>query len=384
VVANVVGRSAFGAHPFLSLPPFEVASIWEYPLYAGLGLLAALTGVAFFRALYATEDAIDRLWRGPEWLRPGVGGIALGILLLALPEMYGVGYPTLEAAIRGSYAAWFLVLLLGGKILATSLTIGIGGSGGVFAPSLFMGAVLGTAYGQVVHRLIPGLTGSAGAYGLVGMGAVFAAAARAPITSALVIFELTGEYRIILPLLFAIALSTSISNLITRDTIYTLKLKRRGVDLGRDRTGNPMELITVGEAMEPIPEPLRSDQSLSDVVWRFAGRGSDALPVVDRGGHYLGAIVYRQVEEAVRDNALDVPVGTSAREIPTVTASQTLAQALAVLVPEDLPGIPVLDAGRLSVVGWLNHGAVLRAYQARLSTGVGTGEGRRGRGVSSS
>ena len=136
--------------------------------------------------------------------------------------------------------------------------------------------------------------------------------------------------------------------------------------------------------MEPIPEPLRSDQSLSDVVRRFAGRGSNALPVVDKGGHYLGAIVYRQVEEAVRDNALDVPVGTSAREIPTVTASQTLAQALAVLVPEDLPGIPVLDAGGLSVVGWLNHGAVLRAYQSRLSTGVGTGEGQRGRDVSSS
>jgi len=377
VVADVVGRAAFGAHPFLSLPPFEVASVWEYSLYAGLGLVAALTGVAFSRALYATEDVVDRLWRGPDWLRPGVGGIALGLLLLALPQMYGVGYPALEGAIRGGNATWLLLLLLGGKIVATSLTIGIGGSGGVFAPSLFMGAMLGTAYGQIAHRLLPGITGPAGAYGLVGMGAVFAAAARAPITSALIIFELTGEYRIILPLLLAIALSTSIANLLTKDTIYTLKLRRRGVVLAGSKTENPMEVITVGEAMQAVPHPLRSDQPLGDAVRRFTEEGREALPVVDPAGLYRGALTQRQVEEAVRDNAQEVPVGNLAQEMPTVTAGQTLAQALAVLIPHDLSGVPVLDAGGTSVVGWLSHRAVLRAYQARLENGRGPRAGAR-------
>jgi chloride channel protein, CIC family len=120
-------------------------------LYAGLGLCAALVGVACVRVLYGVEDVADRLWRGPEWARPVVGGGVLGLLLLGLPQMYGVGYPVLERAIRGEYVLGFLVVLLVGKILATSLTIGIGGSGGVFAPSLFMGAMLGTAYGQLMQ-----------------------------------------------------------------------------------------------------------------------------------------------------------------------------------------------------------------------------------------
>ena len=155
VVANVIGRAVFGSAAFLSLPPFALTSLSEYVLYAGLGLCAALVGVAFVRVLYGVEDIADRLWRGPEWARPVVGGGVLGLLLLGLPQMYGVGYPVLERAIRGEYVLGFLVVLLVGKILATSLTIGIGGSGGVFAPSLFMGAMLGTAYGQLMQWALP-------------------------------------------------------------------------------------------------------------------------------------------------------------------------------------------------------------------------------------
>jgi len=211
VMANVIGRAAFGSQAFLHLPPFHLQSYTEYVLYAVLGVIAAVVGVGFVRVLYGMEDVLDRLWRWPEWLRPAVGGIVLGLLLLALPQMYGVGYPVLQRAIGGHYVVWFLVILLIGKVVATSLTISIGGSGGVFAPSLFMGAMLGTAFGILVHHLFPGSTGPAGAYGLVGMGTVFAGAARAPITAVLIIFELTGEYRIILPLMFAIVLAAGTS-----------------------------------------------------------------------------------------------------------------------------------------------------------------------------
>ena len=226
--ADIIGRAAFGSHPFLALPSFQLRSPVEYPLYAGLGVVAGLVGVAFIRVLYGMEDLADRIWRGPEWLRPAAGGLVLGLVLLALPELYGVGYPPLEHAIRGDYVVWLLLALLAGKVIATSLTIAIGGSGGVFAPSLFMGAMLGSAYGVGVHHLLPGGTGPAGAYGLVGMGAVFAGAARAPITAVIIIFELTGDYRIILPLMFAIVLAAGISNRLSRGTIYTLKLRRRG------------------------------------------------------------------------------------------------------------------------------------------------------------
>ena len=180
------------------------------------------------------EDIADRIWNGrPDWLRPAAGGVLLGLLLLAVPEMYGVGYPVLALAISGHYVVLALLGLLAAKILATSLTMWIGGSGGVFAPSLFMGAMLGSAYGAIAHDLVPGLAVAAGAYGLVGMGAVFAASARAPITAVLIIFELTGDYRIILPLMIAIVVATALSNALTRDTIYTLKLRRRGIDIER-------------------------------------------------------------------------------------------------------------------------------------------------------
>jgi CIC family chloride channel protein len=228
VTASVLARSMLGDVAFLQLPRFSVDHLVQYPVFAVLGILAGVLGVVFSRVLYAIEDACDAVWRGPEWARPAVGGVLLGGVLLLLPQMYGVGYPVLETAVGGGYALGFLLLLLVGKMVACSLTIGIGGSGGVFAPSLFVGAMFGAAFGTVAHALLPGSAGPAGAYALVGMGAVFAGSARAPITAVVILFELTREYSIILPLMLAIVLATGVSHLLSRDTIYTRKLLRRG------------------------------------------------------------------------------------------------------------------------------------------------------------
>ncbi|MEO7195679.1 MAG: chloride channel protein, partial [Pseudonocardiaceae bacterium] len=180
VTSAVIGQAVFGKQPFLPLPAFHLSSPVEFGTYALLGLLAGAVGIGFIKTLYGIEDLVDKLWRGPEWLRPAVGGVLLGGLLLALPQLYGVGYPVLTGALTSHYLLWFLAILLVGKMLATSLTIAIGGSGGVFAPSLFVGAMAGTAFGQLAHAALPGLVGSPGAYGIVGMGAVFAATSRAP------------------------------------------------------------------------------------------------------------------------------------------------------------------------------------------------------------
>ena len=152
VTASVIGRAALGNEPFLRLPAFAVENLSQYLLFAALGLVAGGVGAAFTRILYWIEDACDWAWRGPEWLRPAVGGLVLGLVLLLLPQMYGVGYPVLGNSIAGKYTVSFLVVLLIGKMIATSLTIGIGGSGGVFAPSLFIGAMLGSGYGQIMHH----------------------------------------------------------------------------------------------------------------------------------------------------------------------------------------------------------------------------------------
>jgi CIC family chloride channel protein len=365
VTADVIGRAAFGPAAFLSLPPFALRSLAEYGLYAGLGLCAAVVGVGFIRVLYGLEDLADRLWRGPEWLRPAVGGLALGLLLLALPQMYGVGYPVLEQAIRGQYAVGLLLLFLVGKMLATSLTIAIGGSGGVFAPGLFIGAMLGTAYGGVMHAIWPELVGPAGAYGLVGMGAVFAAAARAPMTAVIIIFELTGEYQIILPLMFAIALAAGIGNLLSRDTIYTLKLWRRGIDISRSVARTLMHTLTVGEAMRPVPSSVEQRVPLGEIIGRFGEDGTEAIPVVDGSGRYRGAVLAREVERSLRDGDGHVTVADVARELPTLRADEDLEHALAVLVRADAPGLPVVDSAHDAVIGWLTHADVLRLYHER-------------------
>ena len=375
LVADVIGRAAFGSHPFLTLPGFQLRSPLEYPLYAGLGVLAALVGVAFIRVLYGSEDVADRLWRGPEWLRPAAGGLLLGLVLLVLPELYGVGYPPLENAIHGRYVVWLLLALLAGKILASSLTIAIGGSGGVFAPALFMGAMLGSAYGAGVHHLLPGVAAPAGAYGLVGMGAVFAAAARAPITAVIIIFELTGDYRIILPLMFAVVLATAVSHFLSGDTIYTLKLRRRGVDVMRGHGPNLMQLLRVGDAMQPLPGAVEAETPLDQVIALLGNAPSDGLPVVDADGANRGIVTSQQVERALREGALDATAGDLAQDAAPLTADQTLEQALGALLHAG-SGLPVTDPDDGTPAGWLTHLDVLRAYNAELERGAAGSGGR--------
>ena len=183
MVADVVSQQFLGAAPFLSGFPSGIAlgHARNYLLVALLAVVAALLGLAFKNVLYKTEDVCDRLWRHrPEWARPAVGGVALGLLLLAVPQLYGVGYPVMYKAVAGSYALWFLVVLVFTKMVATSLTIGIGGSGGVFAPSLFIGATSGMAFGEVVNHLFGPGAGQPALYAVVAMGAVFTSAARRP------------------------------------------------------------------------------------------------------------------------------------------------------------------------------------------------------------
>jgi CIC family chloride channel protein len=366
VLADIVGRVAFGDRAFLTLPAFQLTSLWEYLLYAGLGLVAGLAGVLFTRVLYGVEDLIDRVWKGPEWARPAVGGMVLGLLLLALPQLYGVGYPVLEEAVRGGFATWLLLALLGGKVLATSLTIGIGGSGGVFAPALFMGAMLGTAYGQAMHLAFPQVTGPAGAYGLVAMGAVFAGAARAPGTAALIIFELTDQYSIILPLLLAVAVATGVSNLLTKDTIYTLKLRRRGIDILRPGTAALLEDLTIADAMQPAPEALLDQLSLGEVIDRFQRVKRETSPVIDARGQYLGTVTSERVAEGLRAQGLAATVGRIELDTVAVRVNQPLEQALAAFARREAQELPVLDAEARTVVGWLTYRDVLRAYKQRL------------------
>ena len=259
MIADLVSRQFAGSAPFLSgLPPgIALHHLSSYLLIAALAVIAALIGLAFAKILYATEDLCDKVWGNrPEWARPAAGGIALGLLLLALPQMYGVGYPVLYQAVGGSYALWFLIVLAAGKIIACSLTIGIGGSGGVFAPSLFIGATSGMAFGEIAGHLLGPAAGQPALYAVVAMGAVFASAARAPLTSVASVVEMTGDYTLTLPVMLAVAIATATSRALSYGTIYTTKLLRRGTDIDHPPSADPFEDLTAADAMHPFPAPL--------------------------------------------------------------------------------------------------------------------------------
>lgn len=359
VTASVIGRAAFGNAPFLHLPTFGLTHLSQYLLFALLGILAGVVGAMFTRLLYLIEDACDWAWHGPEWLRPAVGGFVLGGLLLVLPEMYGVGYPVLRNSIFGRYALGFLVILLIGKIVATSLTIGIGGSGGVFAPSLFIGAMLGSAFGILAHQVTPGTAGPIGPFVLVGMGAVFAGAARAPITAVVILFELTGEYTIILPLMTAIVLATTVSHLLSKDSIYTLKLRRRGIDLDNSPRASAIMTATVAEVMEPLGRNLSEDDTLIEAAIALSSAPHGQLPVVDRSGSYQGIVTARAVADALSDGEHDQAHVASILEVVTPVKANDRLNTTLVALENARNAIPVLDEDHTRLVGWLTHQRVL-------------------------
>ncbi|MGH7758043.1 MAG: chloride channel protein, partial [Candidatus Dormibacteria bacterium] len=282
-------------------------------------------------------------WGGrPQWCRPAVGGFALGGLLLALPQLYGIGYPVVDKAVTGQYVLWFLLLLTVAKIAAASLTIGIGGSGGVFGPSLFIGAMGGTAFGVVAEHLFGPAVGSPAIYGLIAMGAVFAAAAQAPLTALASVAEMTGNFTLLLPIMLAVGLAAGVSKRLTYGTIYTTKLLRRGTDIERPRPSSMLQVLTVAEVMQRL-SPL--DGSASLVV----GGGSEARP--------------GRLPTAWAPSGAEI---TDRQRPQALFANETLEQALRQLVLYGPAGLPVISGDGGSVIGWVTNGDVIRAMADRI------------------
>jgi chloride channel protein, CIC family len=346
VTADVISRAIFGSAPFFTQIPHDliVTSDTTYLLVAVLALCAGLIGLGFKTVLYGMEDRVDALWRGrPEWARPAVGGIALGLLLLALPQMYGVGYPVMDSVIAGHVVVGLVVLFLLGKVIATSLTLSIGGSGGVFAPSLFIGAMAGMAFGDAVHALFGPSVGPPALYAVVAMGGVFAGAAQAPLTAIASVLEMTGNFGITIPVMLVCGVSSAVSKQLSYGSVYTTKLLRRGIDIERPKTANVLQSLTVADVMQPVAS-LNGDASLlspGEAAERAWGAGDD------RWSELAGTV-------------------SEVREPQELFGEETLEQALRQLTMYGHAGLPVLSDDRRSVQGWITRQGVLRALARNL------------------
>ncbi len=244
----MIARHFLGNFPAFMSPAYDLVSAAELPLYFLMGLLIGAAAIGYVKLLYRSEDLFGA-WDFPDYLKPAIGGLVVGLVLRYFPEIYGSGLPAVESALWVRFSWQLLLTLFFGQLLANCATLGSGGSGGVFAPSLYMGAMLGGAFGSFTHSMFPDWTAGSGAYAMVGMAAFFAATAKAPTTSILILFEMTNDYRIMLPLMAATVGSVYVSHRLSPLSVYTLKLHRRGVSFPH---GDDHERAMV-ETPPPIP-----------------------------------------------------------------------------------------------------------------------------------
>jgi len=377
VIATVIARQHLGNFPAFQVAPHDLVSIWELPLYVLLGGAAALVGVMFIKGLYSLENFWERV-PVPEWLRAVLGGAVIGGVAIFLPHIMGVGYEHIERVLNWNKNGLpldmgflgFLLLLVVAKIFATGTTIGSGGSGGIFAPSLFIGACLGGAFGLLANVLLPAdMVASPSAYALVAMGALVAATTHAPLTAILIVFELTDRHTIILPLMLSCILSHFIATRLSRESIYTLKLVRRG---SRFAAGTEVEIMTgtqVSALTHPVGQTLSPSTPLPVIVERVLSGGHLQQYVTDASGRLLGVITMEEVTTIIRDEdslrQLLVAQDMMHPPMNMVTPEETLDRCMLLFSRHHLEELPVVDA-RQHLVGWICQADAIALYNREV------------------
>ena len=372
VVATVVARAWRGDAPVFSPPPCTFASAWELIPYVVLGLLCGLVSVAYIRSISFAEGLFDRHVRLPRWLRPALGGLLLGLIALALPQVMGDGRTLSNSAFAGTLPALLLIALAFAKMLATSLTLGSGGSGGVFSPALSIGALLGAGVGTLAAPLLGSHFGGIAAYAVAGMGGLIAGAMLAPITAILMIFEITSNYAIILPVMIACILSTVLVTKLTGNlSVYTFKLAREGIRLFRGGSPDLLQSHPARDHMRPRVETIRPGESASSLMNRLLASDVSQFYVVDAAETLLGAIALSDARRVLLSPPGLVSIllaeDVMRKNVPFVLPDESLSSTLAKFATAGLQELPVVhSAADQRILGTLAYPDVLSAYQDEL------------------
>lgn len=358
----IVLHLILGDEPLFHTPAWQLVSPLEFGIYAILGVIGGLASVCFVKLLLKLRVWFRQLPPSTVWLQPAAGGILMGVFGLLVPEVLGVGYDYVDHVLGGDFPIKTVALLAVMKLVATPVCYSSGNAGGIFGPSLFIGAMVGGAVGTVAHTLFPHLTANPGAYALVGMGTAFAGIVRTPLTSVIMIFEMTRDYSIIVPLMISNLISFFISQQLQHEPIYEALALQEGVYLPTGESREDLAGIRVNEAMRADAEALPINATLDEAKQRFIQEKCTSWPVAD-GNSLRGVISSHQIE------ALDPPP-TDVRELlntelknPHVYADHPLSYALEQMRDNGIDVVPVVSRANIRQMnGVVTLGGILSTY----------------------
>ncbi|MFC1852449.1 chloride channel protein [candidate division CSSED10-310 bacterium] len=370
VLATIVGRWYFGNVPAFEIPHYSLVSAWEIGPYIVLGIASGVVALAFIKVLYSLEDLADKIPL-KDWIKTPIIFSLIGFMVIFFPHIYGVGYDTITPVLKGEIIWYMLLLLVPIKMLATSISLAAGGSGGIFAPSLFIGAVFGGFFGTIMHFLFPEVVLNSGAYAVVGMSAVVAGATHAPITAFLVIFEMTGDYKLILPLMIGSILASAVASSRLKDSIYTMKLSRRGVDVSRGMEVSIMQATMVSDVMRQSMVVLHQATGFHDLLQKVIKANEACYYVVDDDKSYQGSFSIHDVKEIINEQSLAGLVVAkdlvSLTISPYILESATLAQCMRKFSMYDVEELPVVEnETSMKLVGKVSRRDIITIYDREI------------------
>ena len=370
VTATVVSRHFLGDFPAFVIPAYNLVSPLELVNYVVLGFLAGFVAILFIKVLYASEDFFDKI-KLPEYVKAGFGGIMIGTIALYFPQVFGVGYDTMDSALSGHLLGWLAFALIFLKIIATSISLGSGGSGGVFAPSLFLGAMLGTFFGFAVNTFFPEWTAESGAYALVAMGGVVGATTHGPITAILIIFELTNDYKIILPLMITTIIATLISVRFQKESIYTLKLVRKGINIFAGREVNVLRSLKVETVVKSSINTVQEETPFSILLEKIVNSQHNYTYMLNKNNEITGFISMNEIRQTITDydNLKDLLIAKdiAQQSVAKIKESDNLDYVMKEFSRTGHDELPVIRAGSKSeIIGTISQIDVINTYNHQI------------------
>jgi len=370
VLATAVARSYLGNNPTFVPTDYYLVSNYELAFYLLLGMMSGVVSVWFSKTVFSAEKYFGKVKGVPKVLQPALGGLLVGAMLIWIPSLAGFSYQINNLAILGRSTLPVLALVFVLTPIAVGLTLGSGGSGGVFAPALKAGAAFGGIIGILLHSAFPQYTASSGAYALVGMGSMVAGTMHAPLTAILMVFEVSDTYQVILPIMIAAVSSAVVAKLFMPQSIYTMFLEQEGIEVGYGINLSIVHRVTVKDIMHQKFVSVRRSTTLQDLLRLVEREDQMVFPVIDDDEALLGVIRFQDIRAVFRD--VSSHYGLVAEDImiknePVIVSSASLGDLLKTFELTDMDTLPVVESQKKRVIlGIVNQDDALRRYRKEI------------------